>query len=735
MRTKIYLLLIALVATIGSLFGQSTVGTEFLDGGINYRVVSSTWQVEVIPSASPYIGEIRIPSIVTDGSNNYAVVGIGRQAFKDAEDVTLIEVPQGVTYLDYEAFRNCVNLSSISIPATVQRIDSYVFAGCSKLYSFGLDANNPFFKVTTNGSLLTEDGETLVSSLLTSHGVSYTIPSGVKTLITGAIAGAPNVYNAMLNSLIIPSSVETIEAGAIIDNLSLAEVIVSPENLNYKSLDGVLFSKDEKELIYYPAARNATSYVVPSGVEELIRMSFAWAANLSDISLPESLRTIGDLAFFRCEALKGLVIPSGVTAINNYAFQRSGLVNIVVPDNVVHLGTGVFYECADLNFLALGKNIELNDPSLFGRCRELETLVLSNPNPTVFHPDLIPGEVRGTIQIIIPEGSESAYNAIIPASIMTPSIIGYAIVFDSKGGSYVLSQYSETGVPTTKPSDPIMTGYSFDKWLNSSDDTEWDFTTPVVENIELYATYVANQYDITLNPNGGSVSPGAIENVVYGTSIGTLPTPRRTNHTFDGWFDSDGNEYNSGDIFAPAVPDNFVLIASWTLVARTQYTVTINPLTGVRVNKTSTTIGEGNSFGFTAEAIASGYSVNVSVNGSPLSAISGINYLIEDIRENKTITFSLVRGGTTPNPNPDTDPVAPGDGDSTIPGPGTPGGPGQVIIDENTPSDLGKLPGDGQIIVRPPLVDPNSPTPPKVIIDGKEVDGTWTTTRMVTRFS
>jgi len=436
-----------------------------------------------------------------------------------------------------------------------------------------------------------------------------------------------------------------------------------------------------------------------------------------------------------CENLTSIELNSGLTTIGEYAFEGAGLISMVIPNSVHTIGGGLFNKCSSLKHVSLGENINIGG-LMFGGCTALETVVLSNPNPTSIAPNAFDPSVFGSVQILVPLGSESNYQALLSgASITTTPVAGYSVIFYSKGGTLVQPQGIEAGEVATKPEDPIMTGYSFDKWLNSADDTEWNFATIVTETIELYATYVVNKYDITLNPNGGSVSVTKIENVTYGTSIGTLPTPRRVNHIFDGWFDSDGNEYNSGDIFAPAVPENFVLNASWTPVVRTQYTVTINPLSGVNVNKTSTTVGEGNSFSFTAEAIASGYSVNVFVNGSPLSAISGITYLIEEIKENKTVTFSLTAGGATPNP--DTDPVAPGDGNGNNGnggnnnngdnGSGNNGG-GQIIIDENTPSEIpGEFPPTGEIIIRPPLVDPNSPTPPTVIIDGKEVEGEWKT--------
>jgi len=192
--------------------------------------------------------------------------------------------------------------------------------------------------------------------------------------------------------------------------------------------------------------------------------------------------------------------------------------------------------------------------------------------------------------------------------------------------------------------------------------------------------------------------------------LAIAPSVSNPGHDLQGWFAS-GIAWN----FTTPVTTDMTLTAQWTSTPapKATYTVTITPLSGVSVDRSSTTVGEGNSFKFEAEATTRGYSVIVSVNGTTLPATSGITYLIEDIRENKTVTFRLVGPGIP----------GPGTPDPEV-GPGLPGGPGQIIIDENTPPEIpGVLPPTGEIIVYPPVVEPG--TDPSVTIDGEEVPGRW----------
>jgi hypothetical protein len=98
-------------------------------------------------------------------------------------------------------------------------------------------------------------------------------------------------------------------------------------NTRYSSTNGVLFSKDGKTLVCYPADKIDTSY-----------------------SIPNSVTSIGQAAFSGCSGLTSITIPNGVTAIGMQAFSGCrGLSSITIPNSVTSIGTDAFSSCSGLS--------------------------------------------------------------------------------------------------------------------------------------------------------------------------------------------------------------------------------------------------------------------------------------------------------------------------------------------------------------------------------------------------
>lgn len=104
------------------------------------------------------------------------------------------------------------------------------------------------------------------------------------------------------------------------------------------------------------------------------------------------------------------------------------------------------------------------------------------------------------------------------------------VTFQSEGGSEVASQI-RANTPADQPADPTKEGYTFIGWYNG--ESEWDFETPVTENLTLTAKWQINQYTITFDTAGGSeVAPITQD---YGTTITAPANPTKTGYTFAGW--------------------------------------------------------------------------------------------------------------------------------------------------------------------------------------------------------
>ena len=131
----------------------------------------------------------------------------------------------------------------------------------------------------------------------------------------------------------------------------------------------------------------------------------------------------------------------------------------------------------------------------------------------------------------------------------------YTVSFDSNGGSSCSSQQVEEGyylenIPTT-----TRRGYTFDRW-------DYDFNNqPIKSNVSARAIWTANNYKITYNPNGGSMSSES-QNVTYDQRY-DLIVPSRLGYTFKGWKTSNGSYFSNSGTWT--LEQNLTLTAEWEI--------------------------------------------------------------------------------------------------------------------------------------------------------------------------
>ena len=131
-----------------------------------------------------------------------------------------------------------------------------------------------------------------------------------------------------------------------------------------------------------------------------------------------------------------------------------------------------------------------------------------------------------------------------PSAQITGEVIGaYTVTFQSEGGSEVASQI-RANTPAAQPDNPTKEGYTFIGWYNG--ESEWDFETPVTENLPLTAKWQLNRYTITFKPENGG------EDIVitqdYGTAITAPAHPTKTGCTFAGWDKTIPSTMPAGDM-------------------------------------------------------------------------------------------------------------------------------------------------------------------------------------------
>lgn len=323
------------------------------------------------------------------------------------------------------AFSSCTSLKSITLPARLFSIGKSAFVNCTALTEVKFEEGSRLD--TINDCAFWGTGLT-----------SIVLPSSLTTLSTGTSTNETvSVFRdcTKLISVTLSANMTSLNRLSFFGCTSLREILVDKGSTAFKSIGGVLFSADGKELVYYPTANTSTEYKVPEGVEKIGDYSFFhyykstivdYADKLIKIILPESvkeigayafrycanleniefaadgqLETIGDYAFANITALKSISVPDSVktignntfqndknlkevvfdadgllTEIGNSAFQSTGIESLELPKGVTTIGTSAFSSCASLTNVKLSENLTEISATLFSKCSLLSSITI-----------------------------------------------------------------------------------------------------------------------------------------------------------------------------------------------------------------------------------------------------------------------------------------------------------------------------------------------------------------------
>ena len=223
-----------------------------------------------------------------------------------------------------------------------------------------------------------------------------TIPKALNEEMILAIGNGALSGNASFTKINIPNTIERIGRGAfakcsaletiiISDNVrhigkapfaackSLNSIRVSPQNSEFRDINGVLFDKRISKLIQYPA-NASTSYRVPKSVTTINEAAFAECSKLISIILPDTLRKIEKAAFLGCSSLQEINLPKSLKVISQGTFVGcSKLKRITIPKDVNVIEDGAFAHCSNLESVSFR-----GPPPLTGNG------VFTNSSPTVY---------------------------------------------------------------------------------------------------------------------------------------------------------------------------------------------------------------------------------------------------------------------------------------------------------------------------------------------------------------
>ncbi|MGE5395801.1 MAG: leucine-rich repeat protein [Candidatus Saccharibacteria bacterium] len=297
--------------TIASYTGkEGTIGDEIYD----YPAHTIPNFAFLYPESSR--SKSRLESIVLPST----ITAINDYAFEGCQNLKIEDIPSSVASIGDGAFLECSFPKSIVIPSSVTFIGNAAFKSFNGVIS--VDANNPNYS-SLDGVLFNKTQTRLIQCPVSKTG-DYTIPSSVTTIGNLAFYGCNN-----LTSISIPSSVSTIEGYAFNYCTGLTAVTipssvtsigqrvfggfkgsitVDADNSKYSALEGVLFNKDQTELIECPVSKAGT-YTIPSTVTTVKLEAFHSCVDISSMIIPASVKNIGSFAF-NCAGLSSVYAHS-----------------------------------------------------------------------------------------------------------------------------------------------------------------------------------------------------------------------------------------------------------------------------------------------------------------------------------------------------------------------------------------------------------------------------------------
>lgn len=410
----------------GTIDGKKVIGIgekAFFEDEDGQKPPYDTLKSVKIPSGITYIGkmafsgctkltEIKIPSGVT---------GIGDSAFSECSGLKSVEIPSGVTSIGYGAFLGC-SLESIHIPASVASIGEDALL-CASLSRITVEEGNAVYDSRDNCNALIE---TATATLLA--GSSNTkIPEGISKIGNSAFR------SRKITEIEIPSSVVSIGECAFLGCRYLRSITIpsSVTNIGQGAFGFCTILK---------------SADIPAGITTIDECVFDNCLALKSITIPSSVTSIGNSAFRECNSLSSIVIPASVTHIDGSAFLcckninriaveegntvydsrgecnaiietatdtlMMGCISTVIPDGVVSIGHGAFFNCNDLKSIVIPSSVEKIDNLAFSGCMNLKKITVKSKKLKFVGDHALEGIEKKAV-IKVPKGKVKAYKKLL----------------------------------------------------------------------------------------------------------------------------------------------------------------------------------------------------------------------------------------------------------------------------------------------------------------------------------
>ena len=328
-------------------------------------------------------GELSYKEIAAVTSLNRAFQGSSISIFTEFQYFT------GLTAIEDEDFAYCSDLATIILPNSITSIGVSAFEDCTQL-------------------------------------LKIIIPQNVTTIRDNAFKNCK-----LLTTITIPAKVTTIGTDVFECNYNLKEFIVEANNNKYASKDGILYSKDMKNLIKCPATKTQVNIensittiencafsnclfaniTIPQNVTSIGNSAFEGCQKLTSLKIPENVSTIGKRAFTGCSNLEKITIPESVTTIEDEVFFNcKNLTNVTIPNSVKSIGEAAFSDCESLTNITIPSSVTSIGTNAFGIEKLVEIHCKATTPPTQLEFGAF-FDIFSSCKLYVPTNSVDAYKA------------------------------------------------------------------------------------------------------------------------------------------------------------------------------------------------------------------------------------------------------------------------------------------------------------------------------------
>ena len=326
-------------------------GTDYIHGGL---FAGSGLRTISIPSTVTGIGAYAFSNCnkLTTVNLNEGLTTIGTNVFSDDSELTEIVIPNGVTVINDYTFYNCTSLEKAVLPERTTSINTNAFRACTSLEEINIPESvttigtYAFYDCTSLKEIIIPDGVTTIGNY-----AFYNCTSLAKLhMPQGTLSTSSNTFTN-----IAVKSAGPIGSGADFE-FSWTDTIPAYAFNNYSSL---------------------TDVILPDTIKTIEDYAFQNCTNLKNVTLSKSLESIGNYAFSGCSSIRSLDMPEGMLSIGNYAFQNCTIIKrFSLPTTLTSIGSYAFQYCTDITKISIPSGVSTIGQYTFRGCTSLETVEL-----------------------------------------------------------------------------------------------------------------------------------------------------------------------------------------------------------------------------------------------------------------------------------------------------------------------------------------------------------------------